>query len=621
MNFIREYQSDIMLVISSICFVIFGFLLITNHISKEKKRALLFFVLSTAFLLLFDRYAYTFRNQSTDIAYILAPLFKYLVFFNILNVVYGFGEFIKCMYIENHPNKKIPITFTIVNFILLIGHIILIISQFTNIYYSFDTYNIYHREKYYFICYLFPLISTILQYIIIIKDFKNTKKHISIPLTLYFTLPLVASVIQLFNPGLSLVNIIIGGVVIILYSATIYDANMMLEEKKKTEADLKLANEIQQNEIPNTFPAFPNNKEFDLFAVMNPAKEVGGDFYDYFLLDDNNLCVVIADVSGKGVPAALNMFKTKLLIKGTSSTIKDPAKVLELVNNSFIDNNKLDFFVTIWFGIIELSSGILKYANAGHDDPIIYTEKNGFELIKSKHGLPIGAMMNTKYENHEVILNKGNRLFLYTDGVTDTINKNNEQFGINNLLKSLYKNKNEDIYTLIKNIQSELNTYSVDCRQFDDITMLCLELIDNKKRGNKNMINKKFKVDLNEIQNVYDFFTNTMSNILDMKEIKKYYIVIDEIFSNIVKYGFKKDTKNGYINIIIDINNNIITIKFSDNGIPFNPLNKEDPDTKLSIKDRKEGGLGIFIVKKMMDNVSYEYKNNENILTIEKKYK
>jgi len=622
MDFIRANQLNMMLVLSSICFVILIFILMTNYLSKEKKRALLFFVFSTAFLLFVDRYSYFYRGVATDFGFVMARLTKYLVFFSILNVVYGFGEFIKCIYEENHSDSKLTKPFTVIKYIIILGHIVLLISQFTNFYYSFDALNVYHREKYYFICYLFPLVATILQYIIIIKEFKNIKKLIFIPLILYFTLPLVGAVIQLFNPGLSLVNIVIGGVVIILYAVTIYDANMMLEEKKKTEADLKLANEIQQNEIPNKFPAFPDRKDFDLYAIMQPAKEVGGDFYDYFLIDDNHIGLVIADVSGKGVPAALNMVKSKLLIRGAGQHINDPAKVLSSVNNSFFDSNKMDMFVTIWFGIINLSTGKLTFANAGHEDIIICDKELGFDTYKTKHGIPIGTLRSYKYENNSIKLQKGNKLFIYTDGVTDSIDKHNKRYGINNLLKVLNKNKNKNASDLIKSVKNDIEIFSKDCKQFDDITMLCFELIDENDKKHIRL-REMFKAEEKELDNVFSYFTDEIANIVGLEKVKKYYVVVDEIFSNIVKYGFKEKNVDNYIiiDLDIDLEKKNIKVAFEDNGIPFNPLERKDPNVKLSASEREEGGLGIFIVKKMMDKVSYEYKNNKNNLIIEKKFK
>ena len=624
MEFIRAHQLNIMLALSSVCFIILVFILMANYLPKNKKKALIIIAFSAAFLLLTDRYAYIFRGQTTPLAFIMAPLCKYLVFFNVLNISYGFNEFMISIYEENHKNAKPPKIFNIIRFTILFGHLLLIISQFTNLYYSFDSSNVYHRESGYIICYAFPIITTFIQYIIILKDYKKTNKYVIIPTFLYCTLPMISSIIQLFVPGISLTNITLAGVVILLYSFTIYDANIMLKEKERTEADLRLANTIQQNECPNEFPAFPDRNEFDLFATMTPAKEVGGDFYDYFLLDDDHLALVIADVTGKGVPAALNMVKAKTLLKGIGLYINTPSIVLKLLNDSFADNNKLDIFVTVWYGVLEISTSKLKFSNAGHEDIIIYKEETGYDIYKTKHDVPIGVIKDYEYKNHEIQLEKGDKVFFHTDGVVDAINKNNKQYGINNLLRVLNMNKKNNIKKVIKEVDSDLKNYSKDCKQFDDITMLGIELCNQDNSNNKIKLKGTFNADVKEVNNVFKYFNDTLVKTIGNQEVLKYNVVIDEIFSNIVKYGYKDidKSKDKIITIELEINEEKRLIKFifEDNGIEFNPLSKTNPNLSSSAKDREIGGLGIYIVKETMDKVSYKYKDNKNILTIEKKY-
>ena len=618
MAFIRAHQLNVLLVLSSICFMIFIFCLMTNFISKEKKKALLFFVLSTELLLFTDRLAYIYRGQTEPLDFVFARVFKFLTFFNILNVVYGFDEYIKCIYKENHPDEKLPKAFILVKVILIIGYIMLIISQFTNLYYSFDADNVYHREKWYVLCYIFPLVATLIQYVLIAPEFKKTKKSIFIPLVLYFTLPIFASFLQLFFSGISLSNIIIGGVVIILYCSNIYDNNSRVEDQKKIESELTIARQIQFNECPTDFPAFPDRKEFDLYAILSPARKVGGDFYDYFLIDDDHLGIVIADVSGKGVPAALNMVKAKMLIKG-SLNIDDPGKILTTVNEGFLDNNKLDMFVTVWLGIVEISTGKLTYANAAHEDPVVYNKDTGFLEDETKHGIPIGTMNGYKYLNHEVQLNKGDKLFIYTDGIIDTVDKDENQFGLYKLLKTLNEHKEENVEDLTRHVKKELDNFAKGAEQFDDITMLCFELNDVKK----DIVNKngKFKADVSEIDHIYEYFSDMLETEIGKDRVRKYMVVLDEIYSNICKYAYNGNKDNFVdVDLTIDKKKKLLTLKIEDTGIKFNPLVNKDPNTKLSAKKRVEGGLGIFIVKKMMDKVQYKYKDNKNILVLEKKF-
>ena len=625
-GFVKEHQLNVMLALAAISGIIVIFVLLTNHISKRKKNSILIMALSSMILLFADRLAYIYRGDMNTLAFYMVRICNYLVYATSLSIIYGFNEYLISFHIDNSESSKksdIPIGLNIAKYLVIIGEIILILSQFTDLYYYFDDSNLYQRGRGFILCYIFPLISIIIQCITILKYHKKTRQRILIPILLFTILPLIATITQIFLYGVSLTNITSVCMVVLLYVSTIRDADILLQERERMESELQIASQIQINECPNEFPAFPDRKEFDLYGTMIPAKEVGGDFYDYYLLDDDHLAIAIADVSGKGVPAALNMVKAKILLKGVALYTDDPAKALDLLNHGFIDNNKFEMFVTVWLGILELSTGNLKFANAGHESVIIYNEQTGFDIYKSRHGVPIGAMPENKYKNQEIVLKKGDKLFLYTDGVLDSINENNEKFGINNLLKILNKHTNKGSKELIETIEQELEAYSRNCDQFDDITMLCFEYCkDENVDNNKIYLEGKFKADVKEVKNVFEYFTDTMASIIGIEKVKNYYIVIDEIFSNIAKYGFKDKSKDNYI--VIKLNMNLIKrnikITFEDEGIPFNPLENDDPNTNLSAKKREEGGLGIFIVKKMMDKVSYEYKNNKNIFIIEKKY-
>ena len=622
MEFFKLHQSSILLALSSICFIILLFLKMTTYLSKEKKRTLIFFTLSTFLMLISCRYSAYYQDLAGNAPYYLTRIWKYFLFFNVLNVSYFFNDFLLCLYKENNNVNNTPKIFNVIRVIILIGQILLIISQFTNLYYSYDSMNVYHREKFYFINYLIPLIATLIQYYILAKEFKNTSLRIKIPIILYFTLPVLGAVIQIFIQGFPISNVMIGGVTILLYLFVIYDANIQLKEKEKTEADLRLAKEIQQNEIPNAFPAFPGRDEFDLYAMMNPAKDVGGDFYDYYFIDDNHLALVIADVSGKSISGSLNMIKAKVLLKNISSNNYDPSEILCKLNNSFIDNNKMDMFVTMWFGIVEISTGKITFSNAGHPDAIIIND-DATDLYITKHGIPIGVTKDYKYTNSVINLNKGDKLFIYTDGITDIVNLNNEEYGFNRLIRNIYSNKDNNVKEVIDSVNKELKEYSKGNIQFDDVTMLCFELNKNNKKEKSIMeVERKFRANLKELDSIYDYYSPLISKVVSPNQANKYNVVIDEVFSNIVKYAFKGKSNDNFINIklIIDNKEKVIKMIFEDEGIMFNPLNNMDPKIDIKASDRKEGGLGIYIVKNMMDKVSYEYKDKKNILILEKKY-
>ena len=250
----------------------------------------------------------------------------------------------------------------------------------------------------------------------------------------------------------------------------------------RIEYELNLANAIQTDMLPNIFPAFPERNEFDLYASMAPAKEVGGDFYDYFLIDDDHLCMVIADVSGKGVPAALFMMASKIIIANNAKMNKSPAQILTDTNEAICSNNREEMFVTVWLGILEISTGKLTAANAGHEYPAIRSPGGRYELYKDKHGFVIGGMSGAKYREYEIILEPGSELFLYTDGVPEATDSNGNMFGTERMLEALNEVSSSGPSSKLYRVKEAVKEYVKDAEQFDDLTMLCVEY---KKKTDK----------------------------------------------------------------------------------------------------------------------------------------
>lgn len=385
------------------------------------------------------------------------------------------------------------------------------------------------------------------------------------------------------------------------------------KEKERIGTELKLANLIQSNSLPNDFPAFPERHDFDLYALMRPAKEVGGDFYDFFLIDEDHLGLVMADVSGKGVPAALFMMVTKILVNEISHIYESPGEVLTLVNDRICSNNKNNMFITVWLGIVNLKTGEVVAANAGHEDPAIYNGKE-FIIDKQKHGIPIGAMDGYKYKDYKFKLKTGNKLFVYTDGVPEAEDDNDKMFGLDNMIKSLNKVKESSCTGILNSMKDDVDKFVNGAVQFDDLTMLCFEYIGKSKIKRKQV----FRADVLELDNVLSYVHSVIDKKVEKNQSMKLDVVIEEIFVNIAKYAYD-DVGDVLIEVLFDKNKLILT--FEDEGNPFNPLEKDDPDTSLSSDDRQIGGLGIFMVKKMVDKVKYEYKDNKNILIIEKKFR
>ena len=390
------------------------------------------------------------------------------------------------------------------------------------------------------------------------------------------------------------------------------DLTKAIQEQQRIGTELDLAKRIQEDMLPTIFPPFPERKDFDVYASMIPAKEVGGDFYDYFLIDDDHLCIIMADVSGKGVPAALFMMASKILLKTTAMAIPEPGKILARVNNQICSNNSLEMFVTAWLGILELSTGKLTAANAGHEYPIIRQHGGRYELYR--------------YKEYEVLLKPGSEVFLYTDGVTEATSEKNEQFGTKRLLESLNSGLAPELKGVLERVNDAVDVFVGDAPQFDDITMLCLyyagaDATDSseEQREGRYMKEMTLEATVGNIPIVTDFI-NTELEALEcpMKAQMQIDIAVDELFGNIAQYAYDPLTGPATVRVEVDDDPMAVIITFIDHGKPYDPLAGKEPDITLNAEDREVGGLGVFLVKKTMDEITYEYKNGQNILKIRK---
>jgi len=255
----------------------------------------------------------------------------------------------------------------------------------------------------------------------------------------------------------------------------IRDVQEITAENERISTELGLASRIQADMLPNMFPPFPERQEFDLYAVMDPAKEVGGDFYNFFMIDEDHLCLMMADVSGKGVPAALFMMASMIILANNASMGQSPAKVLENTNQAICTNNREEMFVTVWIGILEISTGKLTAANAGHEYPALKKADGPFELVRDKHGFVIGAMPTARFHEYELQLEPGSRLFLYTDGVPEATAADKTLFGTERMVDALNTDPELSARELLGNVQKAVDAFVGDAPQFDDLTMMCLE--------------------------------------------------------------------------------------------------------------------------------------------------
>ena len=378
---------------------------------------------------------------------------------------------------------------------------------------------------------------------------------------------------------------------------------------QKLAGELEVARDIQNSVLPR---ALLESKRGNVYALMDPAKEIGGDFYDYFYIDNNHMAFVIADVSGKGIPGALLMMKAEALIKSLAMTLKEnTALIMQRSNIALCTNNNANMFVTCWFGILDLSSGELRYTNAGHTDPLLVKEKK-VTLLKGSHDLVLGAIEEAKYKENIVHLNQGDKVVLYTDGVTEAHNRKDELFGEKRLIDFTKDNIENNARDYIHNLREEILNFADGYEQFDDITMLVCEY----RKGAMLMESRIFKADVKELDNLFDY-SSTLLEVLDFtkRDIIMINTALEEVFVNVAKYAYEGD---GEVEVTLSNDKNKVTFVFRDSGKPFNPLEKEDPNITASSEEREVGGLGIYMVKNIMDETTYEYKDNHNVLTLVK---
>ncbi len=246
-------------------------------------------------------------------------------------------------------------------------------------------------------------------------------------------------------------------------------------EKERISTELSLAARIQMDMIPSVFPAFPDRKDFDIYASVEPAREIGGDFYNFFLIDETHLCAIIADVSGKGVPAALFMMASTIVLVDNARMGKSPAEILKSANEAICATNREEMFVTVWLGILDLETGMLTTANAGHEYPYLKQPGGVYEMVSDPHSFVVGGLEGIVYRNYEIMMEPGARLFVYTDGVVEATDKDEVLFGTERLLNALNKEPDAEPEKLLANVKESVDGFVADAEQFDDMTMLCLE--------------------------------------------------------------------------------------------------------------------------------------------------
>ena len=370
-------------------------------------------------------------------------------------------------------NKKFEFRLKkLLGLIVVVAIVLRAVNLFNGMYFSVDEAGVYQRGALYPVSMLSSVLALIAVTIVAIVERKQLQTYQIVAAVLYIIAPFATAILTVSIYGLS-----IGSSVIMLILLLMYCVLNITQGKEKAIADrdLTMASGIQKNVLPKIFPYLPERKEFDIYATMTPAKEVGGDFYDFFMIDDDHIAIVIADVSGKGMPAALFMMVARTLIKNQTqgaSFSKDPKEILAHVNNQLCEGNDMELFVTAWLGIITLSTGHLEYASAGHEYPAISKGGKDFFILKERNSPPLATMEGLKFRGGDMELQNGDVLYVYTDGVTEATDSENELFGIDRMLDALNIDVNADVKDIDTNVRNAINAFVSDAPQFDDITML-----------------------------------------------------------------------------------------------------------------------------------------------------
>ena len=447
--------------------VMLSFSCVLNYKSRnEHTRVFVILLTVSAFSLFLDETTWLFQG--------IAPLrginhVVYVLHYVIgVVLVYLFWQYIRR--VLKMENSLMETADGILNLLLIPSLLLCAVNFFYPLYFTIDENGFCSRtDKWYisqvYLC--FALLIVILE--LLMSQASKRDRMVAIS---FIAIPLVNQLLTSFTTSITTQYAAMLVAIVLIYGVLFAD-----REKKisTTETELGVAKRIQADMLPNEFPFLPERGEFDLYASMNPAKEVGGDFYDFFFVDEDHLALVIADVSGKGIPAAMFMMMAKNMLQTQAMTGRSPQEVLNTVNQLICKNNQEKMFVTVWFGILDLVNGILTAANAGHEYPMLKQPDSPFELIKDKHGFVLGGIDRVRYKEYELHLEPGSKVFVYTDGVSEAQNSGKELFGRDRIIQALNTAMDEAPEGILQAVDKAVSDFVGEEEQFDDLTMLCIE--------------------------------------------------------------------------------------------------------------------------------------------------
>ena len=390
-------------------------------------------------------------------------------------------------------------------------------------------------------------------------------------------------------------------------------------EKGRIEGELQTARSIQMSMLPKTFPPYPDRDDIDIFAQLTPAKEVGGDLYDFFLRDEK-LFFCIGDVSGKGVPASLVMAVTRTLFRTVSAHESNPAKIVCTINDVMASNNESAMFVTLFLGVLDLPTGRLRYCNAGHCAPLLIG--TGVGMLNTIPNVPVGIMGGFRFENQEVIVNRDTSIFLYTDGLTEAEDIRQTLFDDERMMqtaRSIYDQGDYQPATIVSQMTAAVKAFVGQAEQSDDLTLMAIQYKKEQEEPIRLQRSLTLPNDIEAVPQLNEFIDVIAEEIgLDMSLTMSLNLAIEEAVVNVMNYAYPQGVQ-GDVTIEAIADAEWLSFIISDSGTPFDPTAKEEADTTLSVEERPIGGLGIFLVRQLMDSINYERTGGKNILTVRKR--
>jgi sigma-B regulation protein RsbU (phosphoserine phosphatase) len=416
-----------------------------------------------------------------------------------------------------------------------------------------------------------------------------------------------------------LAGIIVLAVIIQLFVKSHRRLQATQMEQKRIEGELHIAREIQTQMLPQKNSV--TRDDVDVFGSLVPAREVGGDLFDFFLRDEK-LFFCIGDVSGKGVPSAMVMAVTHSLFRSASAHENNPARMMQVINETSCHGNEANMFVTLFIGVLDLPTGRLHFCNAGHDKPIIVnSQQSTVSTLDAKPNLPVGVFTDVKYVEHEHLLTTGSTLFLYTDGLTEARNVQRQFFGLERVKEVLCSVASESkLQVLLQTMTDAVNQFVEDAEQSDDLTMLVIHYMPQEFESvlTETLVMKN---NLHEVTRFSAFITSATEKLgIEKSLARQLRLAVEEAVVNVIEYAYPAG-KEGDITVKIMSDANTLRFQIIDAGVLFDPTMKERADTTLSAEDRQIGGLGILLVRELMDSINYERIEGTNVLTLIKNLK